>query len=146
MKITVERFESTPEETFGRLLIDEKMMCLTLEDQFREVKVPGDTRIPAGTYKIGLVNSPKFTPKYGHEMLWIKNVPNFEGILIHCGNTELDTAGCLLVGEKIGVLNTPHGLRRGIIRSREAYNKIYPIISGAIKKGEQVEITYIDLN
>jgi hypothetical protein len=145
MKITVERFESTPDETFGRLLIDGKKICLTLEDEYRAIKVKGETRIPAGTYKIGLVNSPKFTPKYGHEMLWVKNVPNFEGILIHCGNTDEDTAGCLLVGENVGVINTKSGPKRGVIRSREAYNKIYPIISSAIKRGEDVEITYIDL-
>lgn len=145
MKIRVERFEHSPEETFGRLFIDDQQYCLTLEDQHRDVKVKGDTRIPAGTYKVGLVNSPSFSPKYGHEMLWIKDVPNFTGILIHCGNTEDDTAGCLLVGEKVGVIPTKTGPKRGVIRSREAYNKIYPIIAGAIKNGEEVTITYIDL-
>lgn len=141
MKLTVERFEHSPEETFGRLLIDGEFKCFTLEDQYRKVKVKGDTRIPAGTYKVDLVDSPNFTPRYGHKMLWVKDVPGFTGILIHCGNTDADTAGCLLVGKKIGALN----YKRAVLDSKIAYKEIYPIIAGAIARGEEVTITYIDL-
>jgi hypothetical protein len=137
METRVDRFEHGKEETIGRLYIDNEYYCFTLEDQYRAVKVKGDTRIPAGTYKVGLVNSPSFSPKYGHEMLWVKDVPGFTGILIHCGNTDKDTAGCLLVGMRLG--------QRSILDSRVAYKKIYPIISEAIKRKEEVTITYNDL-
>ena len=141
MKIKIERFETSPEETFGRMFINGEQKCLTLEDTYRQVKIKGETRIPAGTYKVELVWSPSHSPKYGHKMLHVMNVPNFEGILIHCGNTNVDTMGCLLVGKKIGVLN----YKRAVLDSKIAYNEIYPIISEAILKGEEVKITYIDL-
>lgn len=141
MEIRVDRFDHGAEETFGRLYINDEYYCFTLEDQHRDVKVKGDTRIPAGTYKVALVNSPSFSPRYGHKMLWVKDVPNFTGILIHCGNTDADTAGCLLVGMRIGKIN----YKRAVLDSKVAYNKIYPIIARAIKIGEDVKITYRDL-
>lgn len=141
MKLRVDRFDHGSEETIGRLYINDVFQCFTLEDQYRSVKVKGDTRIPAGTYKVVLVNSPKFTPRYGHEMLWVKDVPGFTGILIHCGNTDKDTAGCLLVGTRIGNIEG----KRAVLDSKIAYKKIYPIIAGAIERGEEVTITYEDL-
>jgi hypothetical protein len=140
MKILVERFDSGSEDTFGRLYIDGKLQCMTLEDEFREVKKKGDTRIPAGTYKVGKRYSPSKSPKTGHDMLWIKDVPGFQYILIHTGNTEDDTEGCLIVGTKIGKLNG----KRAVLDSKLAYNKIYPIVSAAIDRGEDVEIKYMD--
>lgn len=140
MELKVERFETSPDETFGRFYIDGILKCLTLEDTFRKVKIKGETRIQASRYKIELYNSPSFSHKYGHKMLHIMNVPEFEGVLIHCGNTNIDTKGCLLVGKKIGVLNN----KRAVLDSKVAYNAIYPIISEAILKGQEVYITYID--
>lgn len=140
MELKVVRFETSPDETFGRFLIDDKLKCLTLEDTYRKIKIKGETRIQAGRYKVELYHSPSFSPKYGHKMLHVMNVPNFEGILIHCGNTNIDTHGCLLVGKKIGVLNH----KRAVLDSKNAYKEIYPIISEAILRGEEVFITYID--
>jgi hypothetical protein len=139
MKLLVERFDSGSNDTLGRLYIDGKFYCYTLEDEKRDVKVMHETRIPEGTYKVGLVNAPSHTPRYGHEMLWIKDVPKFTGILIHMGNTENHTSGCLLVGMRIGTLNN----KRAVLDSKTAYNKIYPVISEAIKRGEDVEIKYM---
>jgi len=140
MKILVERFDSGSDDTFGRLYINGKLECYTLEDEFREVKKRGDTRIPKGTYKVGKRFSPSKSPKTGHDMLWIKDVPGFQYILIHTGNTEDDTEGCLIVGTRIGKLNG----KRAVLDSKVAYNKIYPIISDAIDRGEEVEIIYMD--
>lgn len=140
MKILIERFDSGSNDTIGKLYIDGDFMCYTLEDEFREVKKKGDTRIPSGTYKVGKRYSPSFSPKTGHDMLWVKDVPGFQFILIHTGNTEDDTEGCLIVGMKIGSLNN----KRAVLDSKTAYNKIYPIISDAIDNGEEVEIIYMD--
>jgi hypothetical protein len=136
MKILVERFDSGSEDTFGRLYIDGHLKCYTLEDEYRKVKVKGDTRIPAGTYKVGFHDSPSHGPKALH----VKDVPGFTYILIHPGNTEDHTMGCLLPGKRIGKLNG----KRAVLDSKQAYKEIYPIIAGAIDRGEDVEIKYMD--
>lgn len=140
MEIIVERFNSGSDDTLGRLYINGKMMCFTIEDEHRDIKVKGETRIPAGTYKVGKRYSPKFSPKFGHDMLWVKDVPGFEYILIHTGNTEKDTEGCLIVGKKIGSLEN----RRAVLDSKQAYKEIYPLISDAINRNEEVTIKYMN--
>lgn len=83
--------------TEGDLYIDNILFCKTLEDKVRENKIPHETAIPYGHYQVILSYSPKF-----HTYLpLIVNVPNFEGIRIHQGNTIQDTSGCILVGEYI---------------------------------------------
>ena len=69
-------------------------------------------------------------------MLWVRDVPNFEYILIHTGNTDEHTAGCLLVGDtqKDGFTGA----------STSAYKRIYPPIAEALESGDEVTITYID--
>ena len=80
-------------------------LCFTLEDEARENKIPGETRIPAGKYEIKLRTEGGHDARYStrfrgmHKgMLELQDVPEFKYILIHCGNTEEDTAGCLLLG------------------------------------------------
>jgi hypothetical protein len=105
MKITVDRFISDSDSTISHIYIDGSYECFGLEDEYREEKVPKETRIPAGTYKVGVRTvgrlhgkySKRF-PKFHKGMLHILDVPNFEYILIHCGNTDDQTEGCLLVG------------------------------------------------
>jgi len=138
MKVLVERFDKGSDDTLGRLYIDDKLICFTIEDEMRAVKVKGNTAIPFGTYKIGTRHSPKFSPKFGHDMLWIKEVPGFEYILIHTGNTEADTEGCLIVVSKLGVLNG----KRAVLESKKAYDIVYKAIKGALDKGIEVTITY----
>jgi hypothetical protein len=136
MKITVERFDFGSDDTIGKLYIDGKFYCYTIEDEERKDKVKGETCIPKGIYKVGKRHSPKFSPRFGHSMLWIKDVPGFQYILIHTGNTDDDTEGCLIVGMRIG--------QRAVLDSKIAYNKIYPIISDAIDRFESVEIEYMN--
>ena len=145
MKLRVIRYYSADDYTLG-MLLDEtsgrKFLAYTLEDEHREVKVAGETRIPAGTYnitlrKVGGFHS-KYSTKYGsmHKgMLWVRDVPGFEYILIHTGNTDEHTAGCLLVG------NTSDD--KGVIGSSvDAYKRIYPAIAKVLTDGGSVEITY----
>lgn len=84
-----------PDYTIGSLLMDSHYVCDTLEDAVRDTKIPGRTAIPAGRYRV-IVNQ---SPKFGRELPRLLDVPGFEGILIHRGNTAEDTAGCILVGE-----------------------------------------------
>lgn len=99
MKLTLKRIALKPDYTIGKLYIDGKYFCDTLEDTVRklpaEKKIPGRTAIPAGTYRISVTYSPKF----GRDLPLVENVPYFTGIRIHRGNTPQDTAGCILVGE-----------------------------------------------
>ena len=94
MNLRVIREPSTAAATLGILLIDGVFTCWTLEDVVREVKIPGETAIPAGRYAVRLSLSQRFQ-KLLPEIL---AVPGFAGIRVHAGNTQADTAGCLLVG------------------------------------------------
>lgn len=136
MILTLIRYKDTGNATLGKLFIDAVPECFTLEDEFRENKVKGETRIPAGVYSIDLRHSPKFTPKYGHEMLWIKDVPGFEYILIHKGNTEKDTKGCVLVGSAV--------FKDTIVSSGKAYEDLYPKVSKEVRAGRPVLLAVID--
>ena len=127
--------------TLGMLEVDGRAFA-TLEDGHNEPKVPGKTRIPAGTYPIVLrQNSPmadRYDDKFSswHQgMLWLRNVPDFEYVYIHIGNSDKDTDGCILIGNKA---NYAAGT---VEDSTAAYRAIYPVILGAIQKNECVHIT-----
>ena len=147
MKLRVVRYNSSDDFTLGMLLDEtngKHFLCYTLEDEHRETKVMHETRIPAGTYKITLRTvggfHTRYSAKYGdmHKgMLWVRDVPGFEYILIHTGNTDEHTSGCLLVGSTSDVKGFVGG-------SVTAYKKIYPPIAAALENGEEVTITYED--
>ena len=111
MRLTVKRIALKPTYTIGKLYIDGVYFCDTLEDPNRdhnkngslddqgEGKVWGDTAIPFGTYKMIL----SYSPKFKRILPRLLNVPHFEGILIHRGNTAKDTHGCILVGKNTEV-------------------------------------------
>ena len=154
MKLKVIRFSSQKDSTSG-LLFDvtngTEFLCYTLEDERREEKVMAETRIPAGVYSILLRKEGgfhgRYTKKYGdmHKgMLHVQDVPNFKWILIHTGNTDEHTAGCLILGDsqENNVL-----MKDGFIgRSVQAYKRVYPPIAEALENGEEVTIEYIDLD
>ncbi len=153
MKLEVLRFSSGEDSTSG-LLFDvsnsREFLAYTLEDEYRDSKKYGETRIPAGTYKIQLRTVGGFHQKYStrfydiHKgMLHVTDVPGFEYILIHCGNTDEHTHGCLLVGD---TQNNNVVEEDGFIgRSTAAYKRIYVPIAEALEQGEEVTIEYIDL-
>lgn len=143
MKLTVLRFHDDGKSTKGLLFIDGKFEAFTIEDQHRDVKVKGDTRIPNGEYKVGLRTEgthhesyKKKFPKDHIGMLHVLDVPNFQYILIHIGNSEADTSGCLLVGNQI----TKEGT---LVDSTGAYLSMYKKVAPKIKEG--VTIKYLDL-
>ena len=152
MKLEVLRFSSDSDSTLGALfdITDKrKFLCFTLEDEFREVKISGETRIPAGTYNVTLRTEGGFNQRYNDKfgtdfnkgMLWVRDVPGFEYILIHIGNTDDNTEGCLLVGDT----QTQNITKNGFIgASTDAYTRIYPPIADVLVEGGEVIITYID--
>ena len=154
MKLEVLRISSGPDSTSGIMFIvdeDERsFVCYTLEDEHRNEKKYGETRIPAGTYKIKLRTEGGYHQKYSKRfpsihrgMLHITDVPNFEYILIHCGNTDEHTAGCLLVGDS---QENNQLVGNGFIgKSTQAYKRIYPRIAEELLNNNEVLITYKDI-
>jgi hypothetical protein len=88
----------TDRSTIGELYLPDGFECYTLEDKVRPEKIPKITAIPYGTYRVVITYSNRFK----RMMPLLLDVPNYTGIRIHSGNTERDTAGCILVGEKHG--------------------------------------------
>lgn len=102
MKLLLKRNKSTNKATIGSLYLDGKFQCYTLEDVVREQKIFGETAIPTGIYKVIINRSARF----GVDLPLLLNVPNYEGIRIHPGNTDKDTEGCILVGVTVTEQNT----------------------------------------
>jgi hypothetical protein len=128
MNLILKRFEYGTNYTIGKLYNGEEYLCFVLEDKVREVdgkpvsewKVANETAIPKGTYKVIVDHSNHF----GKDLPHILNVPGYEGVRIHTGNTDKDTEGCLLVGSA-----WPGGDM--ITGSRDAFAKVFPLIQAA---------------
>lgn len=135
MKLRVERLWKKDTYTIGKLYVDDKYFCNTLEDTVRDLskekKTPGKTAIPYGEYKVVYNRSPKF----GRNLPRLLNVPAFEGILIHPGNTADDSAGCILVGR-----NTEVGR---LTESRYTSDKLNVLIEDAQRRGESITIEIV---
>lgn len=143
MNILVRRIARKDTYTIGRMYIGTKYFCDVLEDKDRgltqstplsdikRIKVQNETAIPAGTYKVVVNRSPKF----GRNLPRLLDVPGFDGILIHRGNTNKDTSGCLLVGE-----NKEIGK---VINSTGYETKLVELLTKAQLNGEKIEITII---
>jgi hypothetical protein len=97
MKINLRRFLFEDNTTLGMLHIDNVFECWTLEDLPRDQKIMHETAIPTGVYRIELTDK----NKWGKIMPHVQNVPNFQGIYIHSGNTKEDTSGCILVADQL---------------------------------------------
>ena len=154
MKLKIDRRWKKYTYTIGILFVDGVRFCETLEDKdrflakkdslalIRSMKVPGETAIPMGTYSISMsVLSPKYAgvawykELTGGKMPRLLDVPGFEGILIHPGNTALDTLGCILVGRntKVGQLS----------ESKATFKKLYKILRAAADRGEEITIEIV---
>jgi hypothetical protein len=125
MEIRIKRLHRTENSTIGELTIDGVFECFTLEDKEREVKIKSETAIAKGTYKVIINQSNRFK----RLLPLLLNVPNFEGVRIHSGNSNHDTEGCILVG-----------LIRSqdfIGQSRKAFDKLFK----KMQKAENITIT-----
>lgn len=154
MKLKLERRYKGNGYTIGHLSIDGKYFCDTLEDADRglsqnlplsenqRLKLKSVTAIPTGIYHVTLsVYSPRFgSRKFYREVCdgflpRLQNVPAFDGILIHCGNTAKDTDGCILVGE--------NKIKGQVINSQATFRVLYSMLKSAEKKGENIQIEIV---
>lgn len=151
MELIVDRKWKKQSYTISNLIIDNKVFCQVLEDtdrglddsmslaKIRELKKPSITAIPRGTYEVTLdVYSPKFGSKSFYKEVCngkvprLLNVKGFDGVLIHAGNTDKDSAGCLLVG-----MNLEKGK---VLKSQETFRELYKLLKDVHDKGEKITI------
>lgn len=143
------RYSVNRESTLGLMFINSLFHCYTLEDEKREVKVAGETRIPSGRYEVIYRVSEDSTKTIGYRNkyywfkyhLMLKDVPNFTYVYLHVGNTDDDTDGCILVGNNANNNNLIDG---NIGDSGKAFEKFYKAVSRALDSGEKVFITVVD--
>lgn len=145
MRLRLKRIFKGDKYTVGKLYVNNIYFCDTLEDKVRnlpkEPKVYGETAIPAGIYEIDMNTvSPKFrsrswAKKWGGIVPRLKNVPYFEGVLIHVGNNKDDTDGCIIVGDNQVV--------GGLVNSTIQFNRLMQRLIDAKKKGESITIEII---
>lgn len=155
MELKVERKWKKDTYTIGKLYINGVFFCNTLEDkdrgltqkmslmQIKSLKVHSQTAIPSGKYNIRMdVISPKYSLKpwffsncHGGRVPRLENVPGFDGVLIHTGNTAADSSGCILVGknDKVGM----------VTKSKDYFLQLYNKMYAAYKKGEKITITIV---
>ena len=151
--LEVLRYSSGADSTLGILSENgpegREFLAYTLEDEFREDKVSAETRIPEGTYNVKLRTEGGFHNRYSQKfgvpwhkgMLHVQDVPEFEYILIHTGNTDEHTMGCLLVADS----STQNITKDGFIgASVSAYKRIYSSLAQWLVDGNILTITYID--
>lgn len=156
--INVQRYIFKPDWTLSRYYINETLSGFGVEDECRLQKVDGETAVPYGRYELGQRQSPKFsgtfyyhdtlnrlitvaeyntiadkTGWHTHDLIWLLNIPGFEHVLLHWGNTDMDTDGCYIVGNKIGIVKG----REGVLESRSNYQKLYSKVYPQICSGGQ---------
>jgi hypothetical protein len=143
MKILIKRRYIGSEYTIGSMFLNDTYFCDTLEDVVRdhnkdgvlngpnENKVNGKTAIPYGEYKVIVNESPRFKRRLPR----LLDVPHFDGILIHRGNTHEDTSGCILVGE--------NKVKGKVINSTKYELELVRIIEDAARRGEKTTIRIV---
>ena len=151
MELRIDRKYKKQSYTIGNLYIDGVFFSNTLEDadrgldnsmsedMIRELKKPSITAIPRGTYEITLdVVSPKYSKVQFYKDVCngkvprLKNVKGFDGILIHAGNTDKDSSGCLLVGV--------NKIKGQVVNSKEAFKQLYKLLQDGKNRGEKITI------
>ena len=151
MKLELTRRYKCNGYTIEALYIDGVRFCDTLEDtdrgldssmtldELKRRKLKSVTAIPTGTYRVTVAY---YSPKFGGKAFYKKtcngklprllDVPAFDGILIHCGNTAKDTDGCILIGE--------NKIKGQVINSQDTFRKLYPLLMSACKRNESITI------
>ena len=131
MELILRRKFKGKQYTIGDLTVNGAFFCNTIEDVVRPngVKIYGETAIPYGTYKVVM----RYSPKYKKVLPLLLDVPMFEGIRIHSGNTQLDSLGCIIVGE--------NKVKGRVINSRKTMEKLNKLFE--LHKGEQHTIQII---
>jgi hypothetical protein len=147
--ITVLRYADDGNTSLGLMFVNKVFFAYTLEDTHSELKIPGNTRIPEGHYRLGIKkeNTP-LTQRYRNRFDWFSNhieiegIPNYDLVYIHIGNTHKDTKGCLLIADGVNAANR----EKMILQSQKAYERFYKIIYPRIVNNEPLAINILDEN
>ena len=136
MEWTLRRRPTAADWIFGDLTTGGSVRCYTCEDELRQVKVDGETAIPAGRNQLIM----EYSPKFKRELLTLLDVPGFKAIRIHSVRSDDDTEGCIGVGNRIDEEKGEiyGGLTAGIRAALEAEYR------AAIDRGEEVWLTIIN--
>lgn len=151
MELLIDRKWKKQSYTISNLYINGEWFCNCLEDadrgldnsmsedMIRTLKKPSITAIPRGTYEITLdVVSPKYSRVQFYKDVCngkvprLKNVKGFDGILIHAGNTDKDSSGCLLVGQ--------NKVKGQVVNSKETFKQLYKLLQDGKSRGEKIVI------
>ena len=145
--INLLRYTDDGKSTLSLLFYNNKFFCYALEDTFHPVKIPGETRIPAGTYQLGFNKSvTPLTQKYRDQFQWfnyhleLKSVPNYQAVYLHVGNYHKDTEGCILIADGIGAANS----QAMVTHSRQAYQRLYQQVKSELEQGTPARIIVRD--
>jgi hypothetical protein len=156
MDFILQRYSDNRQSTLGLLLkkvpmgssIKTMLQAYTLEDESREVKVSGETRIPAGFYELVIhKQDTPLTLKYRAKYSWfknhieIKNVTGFEGVYIHIGNYDSNTEGCILLGDSVDNNSISEGM---ITNSTTAFKRFYDMVYTHLEAGNKAHIEIRD--
>ena len=130
-EVKIKRIAFKDTYTIGRITVDGEYISDSIEDKVRvlnsiEDKVYGETAIPAGEYDADIY----FSKKFGYKVIRLFDVPFFQGILIHKGNTAKDSHGCIIVGknDKKGWVSNPTIAMNKLIEALEGADKIIVIV------------------
>lgn len=145
MNLKLIRSKQGKESTLSEIYLDGQFVGYGLEDAIRETKIKGSTAIPAGKYRLGLniygamnASYKRKFPKLHRGMIEILDIPNFSYVYIHIGNHIGDTSGCVLVGNKMALVNGDYE----IYQSKKAYVALYEKLVEMIVSGEVfIEVT-----
>ncbi|MDO6436134.1 DUF5675 family protein [Cyclobacterium sp. 1_MG-2023] len=147
--VTILRYVDDGNTTLGMLFIEKKFFAYTLEDTHRDEKIPGGTRIPEGYYKLGInENLSPLTQRYRNRFNWfkyhieIKDIPNYDKVYVHIGNTHKDTEGCILIADGVNAANP----EKMILQSQKAYERFYKIVYPKINQNEPLAINILNEN
>ena len=150
MELINTRISSDNESTLGLLTVNGKKFSFVIEDEQRDIKVKGETRIPAGKYKVEFRNElTPLTKKYRAKYPWFTyhleliDVPNFKYVYIHIGNFESSTDACQVIGNKAGFDSNNHFRN---FESVDNFRRLYLEVCEALDCGEDVWYRIVDMD
>lgn len=122
--IRIVRISSHPDHgTFGCWVLEGQPMAVTLEPYKRD-NAKNVSCIPSGQYILKRVKS----PKYG-DTFEVTNIEGRDKVLIHWGNLDDHTEGCILLGESFNLLNN----NWAVLSSRVAFKEFMKAIGRSRK-------------
>ena len=149
-ELQLARYSENHESTLGLLFTDWTFFCYMLEDEFRKVKVQGETRIPGGIYQLAyrrVEDSPK-TILYRERFDWFRyhiqvlDVPTHEWVYLHIGNDDDDTDGCLLTGDQANNNQVEEGF---IGFSTPAFKRLYQLLAPQMELDQGPKLRIFDM-